>query len=250
MILKRWDVLPEKMRCPEVKKYYDILSKKKGSLIAKRVFDVVVASLMLIILSPVMLLLGIAIKLDSRGPVFFRQVRITTYGKEFKILKFRSMVEDADKGSGQLTTNGDMRVTCVGKMIRGFRLDELPQLVNIITGDMSFVGTRPEVPRYVDQYDKSMLATLLLPAGVTSEASILFKNEYKLLGQASDVGRAYVEHVLPGKMYYNLRAIEHFSFWQEIRTMVRTVLAVCGKEYVGEYQVAVETDEAVTLDKA
>lgn len=249
MILRKWDALPEKMKCPEVKKYYDILEKKKISLIAKRAFDVVVASIMLVVLSPVMLILALLIKIDSRGPVFFRQVRITTYGKEFRIFKFRTMVKNADKGSGQLTTNGDMRVTHMGKMIRSFRLDELPQLVNIITGDMSFVGTRPEVPRYVDQYSNTMLATLLLPAGVTSEASVLFKNEYKLLGQASDVGKTYVEQVLPEKMYYNLRVIEHFSFWQEIRTMVRTVLAVCGKEYTGDYQTSAETVEMLTTSK-
>lgn len=250
MILRKWDALPDKMKCPEVKKYYDILEKKKLSFIAKRVFDIVVASLMLVVLSPVMLILGIAIKLDSKGPMLFKQVRITTYGKEFNILKFRSMVKDADKGSGQLTTSGDMRVTRVGKAIRGLRLDELPQLVNIIIGDMSFVGTRPEVPRYVVQYSNAMLATLLLPAGVTSEASILFKNEYKLLSQSDDVGKAYVEQVLPGKMYYNLRAIEQFNFWREMRTMVRTVFVVCGKEYTGGYQVAVDTADTVTLDKA
>lgn len=234
MLLRKWDALPEKMKCPEVKKYYDILKHKKLSLIAKRVFDVVVASLMLIILLPLMLILSIAIKLDSKGPVLFKQVRITTYGKEFKILKFRSMVKDADKGSGQLTTSSDMWVTRVGKAIRGLRLDELPQLVNIIIGDMSFVGTRPEVPRYVDQYSNAMLATLLLPAGVTSEASILYKDEDKLLNQASDVGKEYVEQVLPGKMHYNLESIKSFCFWNDIKTMVKTVAAVCGKNIDGQ----------------
>lgn len=235
MILKLWEELPDYMKCPEVRTYYDTLKKRTGSLLLKRLFDVVIATLMLTALLPIILIISICIKFDSKGPVLFKQTRITTYGREFKIWKFRSMVDDAEEGNGQLTTSDNIGVTRIGKHLRNSRLDELPQLVNIIKGDMSFVGTRPEVSRYVKQYKPEMLATLLLPAGVTSEASILYKNEYRLLENAEDAGKVYVDRILPGKMYYNLKSIENFSFWAEINTMLRTVLAVLGKEYEGDY---------------
>lgn len=231
MILKKWEDLPEELRTEAVRPYYDILKKKQGSMIVKRVFDIVVSALMLIVLAPVFLILAIAIKLDSPGPVFYRQVRVTQYGKEFRIFKFRSMVSNADKIGSQVTVSGDSRVTRVGKFIRKCRLDEVCQLIDIFRGTMTFVGTRPEVPKYVAAYTPEMVATLLLPAGVTSEASILYKDEADLLDAAEDVDKVYIEQVLPGKMRYNLYAIRKFSFWRDIRTMFRTVFAVLGKNY-------------------
>ena len=230
MILKKWDKLPPEMQTEEVRKYYDILKKKRVSLFFKRVFDVVVSLIMLIILSPVFLILAIAIKIDSKGPVFYRQVRITQYNKKFRIFKFRSMVQNADRGS-QVTVGNDSRITRVGKLVRKCRLDEISQLIDVFRGKMSFVGTRPEVPKYTEQYTPEMMATLLLPAGVTSMASILYKDEDKLLDGAEDTDKVYVEKVLPAKMRDNLHEIEHFGFWRDIGTMFKTVFAVLGKEY-------------------
>lgn len=225
-MLKKWDDLPEPMKIDEVKPYYDILCKKKASLVCKRVFDIVVSLIMLIVLSPVFLILAIAIKLDSPGPVFYRQVRVTQYGKEFRIFKFRSMVSNADKIGTQVTVGNDSRITRVGKVIRKCRLDEICQLIDILRGTMTFVGTRPEVPKYVAEYTPEMMATLLLPAGVTSEASIMYKDENRLLDNAEDVDFIYVQEILPGKMQYNLSAVRKFSFFGDIRTMFRTVFAV------------------------
>ena len=223
------------MQTEEVRWYYDILCKKKFSLAMKRLFDIVVSALMLVILSPLFLILAIAIKIDSRGPVFYRQERVTQYGKRFRIHKFRTMVNNADKKGSLVTVKNDSRVTRVGKLIRKCRIDEISQLIDVFLGDMSFVGTRPEVVKYVDRYAPAMMATLLLPAGVTSEASILYKDEDKLLDGAENVDDVYVERVLPGKMYYNLKSIEAFGFWKDIGTMFKTVFAVLGKEYEGDY---------------
>ena len=231
MILKKWEELPPELQTDAVRPYYDILKKKQAALFCKRIFDIAVSAVMLVVLSPVFLLLAIAIRLDSPGPVFFRQVRVTQYGKEFRIFKFRSMVNNADKLGSQVTVSGDSRVTRVGRLIRSCRLDELCQLIDIFRGTMTFVGTRPEVPKYVSAYTDDMMATLLLPAGVTSEASILYKDESELLDKADNVDEVYIRDVLPEKMRYNLRAIEKFSFFSDIRTMLRTVFAVLGKEY-------------------
>ena len=229
MILKKWEDLPEFLRTDAVRPYYDSLARRRGSLLLKRLFDVVVSAIMLLLLSPVFLVLAIAIKLDSPGPVFYRQVRVTQYGKEFRIFKFRSMVSDADKRGSLVTVSGDSRITRVGHFIRNCRLDELCQLIDIFRGTMTFVGTRPEVPKYVAAYTPEMMATLLLPAGVTSEASILYKDEAELLDAASDVDAVYIRDVLPGKMKYNLDALKNFSFFSDIKTMFRTVFAVLGK---------------------
>ena len=234
MMMKKWDDLPERLRTEAVRPYYDILRKKRGSLLLKRVFDVVVSALMLILISPVFLILAIAIKLDSPGPVFYRQERVTQYGKTFRIFKFRTMVSNADKIGTQVTVGNDSRITRVGKLIRKCRLDEVSQLIDIFRGTMTFVGTRPEVPKYVAAYTSEMMATLLLPAGVTSLASIMYKDEDKLLSGAEDVDKAYIEEVLPGKMRYNLKAIETFTFWGDIKVMFMTVFAVLGKEYRDE----------------
>jgi lipopolysaccharide/colanic/teichoic acid biosynthesis glycosyltransferase len=231
--LVKWEQLPEEMQTDAVRPYYEALKKKQAGLLLKRLFDVVVSALMLIILLPVFLVLAIAIKLDSPGPVFYRQVRVTQYGKHFRIFKFRSMVQNADKGS-LVTVGADSRITRVGKLIRKCRLDEICQLIDVLRGTMTFVGTRPEVPKYVESYTPEMMATLLLPAGVTSLASIFYKDEDMLLADAQDVDKTYVQDVLPGKMRYNLKSIRMFSFFGDIKTMIMTVLAVLGKEYAQE----------------
>ena len=197
----------------------------------KRVMDLVGGLILLILLAIPMIVISIMIKLDSEGPVFYRQERITTYGKHFKIHKFRTMVSNADKIGSTVTVGNDSRITKVGAKLRGCRLDELPQVLDLISGNMSFVGTRPEAVKYVEQYKPEYMATLLLPAGITSEASIRYKDEAELLDASSDVDKTYIEEVLPGKMKYNLDSIKNFSFFGDIATMFRTVLAVLGKDY-------------------
>lgn len=229
MFLKKWEDLPENIKKEDVKRYYDILERKRITLVIKRIFDLVLAFIVLIIFLPLFIILGIAIKIDSKGPVMFRQTRVTQYGKRFRIFKFRTMVNNADKIGSQITTKNDARVTRVGRVLRKFRLDEIPQLFNIIVGDMSFVGTRPEVPKYVERYSDEMLATLLLPAGVTSEASIQYKDEELLLANASDVDEVYINRVLPEKMKYNLKSLREFSLLNDIKTMIKTLLVVLKK---------------------
>lgn len=234
MRLRKWDDLPPELRTEAVRPYYDSLKKKQLSLLLKRIFDIIVSLIMLIIVSPVLLVLAAAIKIDSPGPVFYRQVRVTQYGEEFRIYKFRSMVSNADKIGAQVTVSGDSRVTRVGRIIRACRLDELGQLIDVLRGTMTFVGTRPEVPKYVAEYAPEMMATLLLPAGVTSLTSIMYKDESRLLDGAEDVDKVYIESVLPGKMVYNLKGIMDFSFWGDIKLMFMTVFAMLGKDYSGE----------------
>ena len=235
MKIIKWEQLPREMQTEEVRKYYDILKKKKVSLFFKRAFDLVMCVIALIVLSPVYLILAIAIKIDSPGPVFYRQERVTQYGKRFRIHKFRTMVQNADKGS-QVTVNNDSRITRVGKVIRDCRLDEIAQLIDVIQGTVTLVGVRPESPKFVAAYTDEMMATLLLPAGVTSLASIYYKDEAKLLDGVEDTDKVYIEKILPGKMYYNLKGIEQFSFWSDIKVMFMTVFAVLGKEYKGDYE--------------
>lgn len=230
-MLKRWEYLPDFMRTDEVKPYYEILQKRRVSLLFKRAIDIVGGFILLIILVIPMAVIAMWIKLDSEGPVFYRQERVTTYGKHFKIHKFRTMVSNADKIGSAVTVGNDSRITKVGAKLRGCRLDELPQVLDLITGNMSFVGTRPEAVKYVEKYKPEYMATLLLPAGITSEASIRYKDEAELLEAADDVDKVYVEDVLPGKMKYNLESIKEFSLFGEIATMFRTVFAVLGKEY-------------------
>lgn len=230
-MLKDWDELPDFMRVPEVRPYYDVLKKKQFSLLLKRVFDFVTALMLLIILAIPMAVIAIWIKLDSEGPVFYRQERVTTYGKHFRIHKFRTMVNNADKIGTAVTVSGDARITKVGQKLRNLRLDELPQVFDVLEGTMSFVGTRPEAVKYVEQYQPEFNATLLLPAGITSEAAIRYKDEAKLLDAADNVDKVYVEQVLPEKMKWNLKAIQQFSLSKDYATMFQTVFAVLGKEY-------------------
>lgn len=225
-MLKEWNQLPEYMQTDAVRPYYDQLKKKEFSLFLKRIFDIVVSLVLIVLLSPLLLVLSILIVLDSKGGVFYRQERVTQYGRKFRIFKFRTMVADADKIGTQVTVSNDSRITRVGSVIRKYRLDEIPQLFNILLGDMSLVGTRPESTHYVKHYAPEMFATLLLPAGVTSEASIKYKDEAELLNKADDVDKVYIEKVLPGKMEYNLESISNFSFIKDIGTMFKTVVAV------------------------
>ena len=226
MLIKRWDKLPPEMRTEEVSEYYLKLRKKNFTLFWKRVFDIFVSLILLILLSPVFLILAIAIKIESRGPVFFRQVRVTQYGKTFRIFKFRTMVANAEAIGAQVTSKGDSRITRVGKFIRKCRLDEVSQLIDVFRGKMTFVGTRPEVPKYVQKYSKEMMATLLLPAGITSVASIKYKDEDEILQSAENADEAYVEKVLPEKMKYNLQSLKNFGFFRDIGVMFQTVFAV------------------------
>lgn len=225
-MLKNWNELPKYMRTDEVRPYYDLLQKKRLSLFFKRVFDIVVSLIMIILCSPILLIISILIVKDSKGGVFYRQERVTQYGRVFRIFKFRTMVKNADQIGTQVTVSNDSRITKIGSKLRNCRLDELPQLFNIFLGDMTFVGTRPESVHYVKSYTNEMYATLLLPAGVTSEASIQYKDEADLLDQADDVDSVYINEVLPEKMKYNLNSIKEFSFFKEIATMFRTVFAV------------------------
>ncbi|MBO5007465.1 MAG: sugar transferase [Clostridia bacterium] len=236
MILKKWEELPIELQTEEVRKYYDILSRKKVSLFFKRIFDIFVSAIMLVMLSPLFIILGIAIKIDSEGPIFYRQIRVTQYNRKFRIFKFRSMVQGADRGS-QVTINDDMRITRVGRAVRKYRLDEISQLIDVFRGTMTFVGTRPESLKYVEAYTPEMMATLLLPAGVTSLASIYFKDEAELLDNVEDIDKVYTEQILPAKMYYNLKEIEQFSFWGDIKIMFMTFFAVLGKEYHHELEI-------------
>lgn len=226
MLLKKWDMLPAFMQTESVREYYDILSHKKISLVVKRLFDIVASFVLLIILSPFMLIIALLIKADSHGPVFFRQERVTQYGRTFRIFKFRTMVDGADRKGSLVTVGNDSRITRMGQLLRKIRLDELPQLINVLTGDMTFVGTRPEVRKYVEAYTDEMNATLLLPAGITSRASIRYKDEDELLDGADDVDKVYTQEVLPGKMAYNLESIKGFSCISELATMFETVAAV------------------------
>ena len=213
-----------------VKKYREEIEKRKISLFLKLLLDKVLALILLIPLSPIILIIAIWIKLDSEGPIFYRQERITTYGRPFRIFKFRTMVKDADKLGAAVTEHNDPRISRAGDKLRKVRLDELPQLFNVLLGDMSFVGVRPEVAKYVNRYTDEMNATLLLPAGITSPASIEYKDEDEVIEKFKGSGRSiddiYIEEVLPDKMKYNLEYIKNFSIINDIKIMIQTALAV------------------------
>ncbi|MBQ1586636.1 MAG: sugar transferase [Ruminococcus sp.] len=224
--MKAFDKLPEEFQNDEVRQYYDILSKKQASVIFKRAFDLFVSVILLIFLIIPIAVIAIAVKCDSKGPVMFRQERVTKYGRRFKIFKFRTMVVNAESLGTMVTTDSDSRVTRIGRKLRKYRLDELPQVFNVLSGSMTVVGTRPEVPKYVDMYEDKYYATLLLPAGITSLASIMYKDEEKLLASTEDADKVYVETILPEKMKYNLEYTEHFSFGSDVKLMFKTVKEV------------------------
>lgn len=225
-MLPDWKDLPDEMKNDTVKKYYKSLAKKESTLIIKRMFDIWMSVFLLVFLMPVILVMAVLIKLDSKGPVIFKQTRVTAGNKDFTIYKFRSMVNDAPKLGTSVTVASDMRITKVGQFMRKYRIDEIPQLVNVLKGEMTFVGTRPEVRKYVDAYTPAMMATLLLPAGITSEASIMYKKEDELLASAEDADQVYIQDILPEKMKYNLKSIRKFSLLNDLATMIKTVIAV------------------------
>lgn len=221
------------MRTKEVRKYYNVLMKHRMWLKMKRVLDVIVAGIMLAVLIIPMGVIALAIRLDSPGPVFFRQARVTQYGRIFRIYKFRTMVDNASKLGSAVTVDNDVRITKVGAFLRKYRMDEFPQVFNILAGDMTLVGTRPEVPKYVKKYTKEMYATLLLPAGLTSRTSIAYKDEDKLLGEAVDeesTDNIYLNEVLPAKMRYNLESMKHFGVKSDATVLWDTFASVVGSE--------------------
>lgn len=226
MKLRKWEELPEKMRTREVRRYYNIIVRHSGWFKVKRVMDICVSLVLLAILLIPMGIIALMIKTDSQGPVFFRQERVTQYGKIFKIYKFRTMVDNASQLGSQVTVNNDSRITRVGKLLRKYRLDEFPQLFNILAGDMTLVGTRPEVVKYVKEYSGEMYATLLLPAGLTSRTSIAYKDEDKLLKDANDADKVYVNEILPVKMKYNLESLRRFGVREDMTVMWNTFVSV------------------------
>ena len=225
MILCKWENLPEHLQTAEIKPYYDYLNQHKMYLLLKRCFDIIFSLLLLVLFLPLFIIVALAIKIDSPGPVFFRQQRVTQYGKLFNIFKFRSMVDRADLGPS-LTIGDDKRITRVGKIIRKLRIDEFSQLLNILQGTMTFVGTRPEIPKYVQHYTPEMKATLLLPAGVTSKASILYKDEDQILAESINYDKSYIEDILPQKMKYNLQALKTSNFITDLHIILSTIIAV------------------------
>ena len=215
MELRPWQLLPDEMRTKEVRKYYNILMKHRMWLEMKRVLDVIVAGIMLAVLIIPMGIIALAIRLDSPGPVFFRQARVTQYGRIFRIYKFRTMVDNASKLGAAVTVDNDSRITKVGAFLRKYRMDEFPQLFNILAGDMTLVGTRPEVPKYVKKYTKA------------------YKDEDKLLGEAVDeksTDNIYLNEVLPAKMRYNLESMKHFGVKADAAVLWDTFTSVVGSE--------------------
>lgn len=225
-MLLPFEELPEEFQNDAVKKYYNILKNKKSSLRAKRILDVTISLFLLVILIIPIIIISLCVKLTSKGPVLYKQVRVTTYNRKFNIYKFRTMVVNADKLGALVTSAKDPRITGVGHFLRKYRLDELPQVFNVLKGDMSIVGTRPEVPKYVNSYTQTMYATLLMPAGITSLASIKFKNEDRMLEMSQSVDEDYVGIILPKKMHYNLLYLKSFDFKTDIYLMLKTVSEV------------------------
>lgn len=218
--------LPEEMNTPEVRPWVECLGRQRGRLVRKRLFDIGASLLILLIASPFLLLLALAIKLDSPGPVFYRQVRVGRYGKDFRIFKFRTMVQDADKKGLSLTTGHDPRITRVGRFIRKIRLDEFSQLLNVLKGEMSLVGPRPEVRRYVEAYAPEYWATLLVRPGITAPSSIIFRNEDEILSAGGDPEEIYIQQILPEKCRLNLEYLKNISVCRDIAVMFQTAAAV------------------------
>lgn len=209
--------------------YFDIdayLAQQRGQLILKRGFDIIFSSLGLIILSPLFLIIILIIKTGSKGPVFFTQTRVGKDGKEFKIIKFRTMEVDAEKKGMQITVGQDSRITKEGKWLRKFKLDELPQLINVLVGDMSFVGPRPEVPKYVGYYDDYQRNILKVKPGITDLASIEFRAENELLGRSADPEKTYIEEIMPAKFRLNLKYLKNMTLLNDVKIIMKTILVL------------------------
>ena len=225
-MLSRWNELPPQLRTEQVRPYWEYLDARRPQLVLKRGFDVVVSAVALMILLLPMLIIAVCIRLDSPGPALYRQERVTKDMRRFHMHKFRTMVYGAERLGSAVTVAGDCRVTRIGSVLRCTKLDELPQLLDVLWGDMSLVGTRPEATKYVERYPDEYMPTLLLPAGITSEASIRFLHEEELLCDAADVDEVYLSRILPEKMKWNLLSLSHFSIWNDLCTIGYTVQAV------------------------
>lgn len=223
MRLTNFEHLPERMRTEAVRSYAEELAARRGALIAKRLMDLLLCGVTFLIALPFFLIFSVLVKLTSSGPVFFRQERMGRDMQPFFILKFRTMVQDADQKGVQLTTGNDRRITGFGKFLRATNMDEMPQLVNVLKGEMSVIGTRPEVRRYVEAYTDEMYATLLLAPGMLSNASVKYKKESELLDGAEDPQRVYVEQILPDKMRYNLEYLHHVSVSEDLKIIGRSI---------------------------
>ena len=204
----------------------DVLARRKPQLIAKRAMDIVLSACALAILWPLLLLIALAIWIDDPGPVFYRQVRVGRNGKTFRIFKFRSMVMDADKKGLAITVGRDSRITRVGAVLRKTKLDELAQLLNVLFGQMSFVGPRPEVPKYVELYTPYQRQVLLVRPGITDYASIAYRNENDLLAGAPNPETMYIEQIMPDKIEFNMKYLREISPLADIRLILKTIVAV------------------------
>ena len=195
----------------------------------KRLFDIVASGLGLICLSPLFLILAVWIKADSKGPVFYRQIRVGKGNRDFRLFKFRSMRPDSDK-LGLITIGGhDPRVTRSGYFIRKYKLDEFPQLINVFKGDMSLVGPRPEVRKYVDMYSPDQMRVLSVRPGITSLASIRYRNENDILAAADDPDQCYIETVMPDKLAIDLEYVDRATFWNDIKLIFSTFKEIVTK---------------------
>ena len=204
----------------------DTLARRRPQLAAKRAMDVLISGAALCVLWPVFLLIALAIVIDDPGPVFYRQVRVGRGGKEFRIFKFRSMIADADRKGLQITVGRDSRITRVGTLLRKTKLDELAQLINVFLGQMSFVGPRPEVPRYVALYTPYQRQVLLVRPGITDYASIAYRNENDLLAGADDPERMYIEEIMPAKLELNMRYLHEISPLCDVKLIFKTIAVV------------------------
>ena len=202
------------------------LRDKKVNLLIKRLFDMVASFLGLVILSPIFIIVSICIKIDSKGPVFFKQKRVGKDGQPFMIYKFRTMVTDAEKLGKQITVGDDNRITKVGKFIRKCKLDEIPQLINVLKGEMSLVGPRPEVPRYVELYDDYQFQVLLVRPGITDYASIEYRNENEILGESSNPEETYINEIMPTKIELNMKYLKNISLSEDFKLIIKTILAI------------------------
>lgn len=204
----------------------DVLARRKPQMIAKRTMDIVLSACALAVLWPLLLLIALAIWIDDPGPVFYRQVRVGRNGKTFRIFKFRSMVMDADKKGLAITVGRDSRITRVGAVLRKTKLDELAQLLNVFLGQMSFVGPRPEVPKYVELYTPYQRQVLLVRPGITDYASIAYRNENDLLAGAPNPEAMYIEQIMPDKIELNMKYLREISPLADIRLILKTIVAV------------------------
>lgn len=230
MFITRFEELPKEMQNSAVKEYAVLLSGKKGTLLAKRILEFLLCGLVFLITLPLFLAIAAGVGLTSEGPVFFRQERVGRDMKPFFILKFRTMIKDADRQGIQLTTGNDSRITGFGRLLRKTNLDEMPQILNVLKGEMSIIGTRPEVRRYVAHYTDEMYATLLLAPGMLSDASVKYKDENSLLTGVENPQEIYLRKILPDKMRYNLAYLKNISVNTDIHIIFNSICCAFSRE--------------------